>query len=176
MDILTQAEIALRNAQYETWSWAGSFGKAISFESAAIMGFVHVFDSADALLGLWQDTQRSALARHAASFRGAGPKAWNVYSVFLTHQRAPSLVRAIERIEEDFSHTRKIARTAVTAAEDVERALLPLIGIRAHPLLEASNFEERIRARLKDVPLDAVTAFLNDTPATDVARILGAKS
>lgn len=176
MDISTQAEIALRNAQFETWSWSGKNGTVTCFESAAIMGFIHVFDSADELMGSWQSSERSALARHAGSLRRAGPKAWNVYSVFLTHERAPSLARAIERIEEDFTLTRKIARTAITTAEDVERALLPLMGIRAQPLLGASNFEDRLRGRLKDVPPDAVTAFLNDTPAADVARILGAKS
>jgi hypothetical protein len=96
--------------------------------------------------------------------------------VFLTAERAPSLTRVIERIEEDFTLTRKLARTAVATAEDVERALLPLMTIRSQPMLGASNFEERLRARLKDVPADAVTAFLNETPAADVARILGAKS
>lgn len=176
MDISTQAEIALRNAQYETWFWPGENGPVTCFESAAIMGFIHVFESADALMGLWTARQKSTLARHAASLRGAGPKAWNVYSVFLTPERAPSLARAIERIEEDFTLTRKIARTAVTTAEDVEQALLPLMGIRAQPLLGASNFESRLRARLKDVPPDAVTAFLNESSAADVARILGAKS
>lgn len=176
MDISTQAEIALRNARYETWSWSGQNGPVTCFESAAVMGFIHVFESADALMGLWQASQKSALARHAASLRGAGPKAWNVYSVFLTPDRNSSLARAIERIEEDFTLTRKIARTAVTTAEDVERALLPLMEIRAQPLLGASNFEDRLRARLKDVPPDAVSAFLNETPAADVARILGARS
>jgi hypothetical protein len=176
MDISTQAEIALRNAQYETWSWSGKNGAVTCFESVAIMGFIHVFDSADALISFWQASQRAALARHAASLRGAGPKAWNVYSVFLTQERAPSLARAIERIEEDFTLTRKIARAGITTAEDLERALLPLMGIRAQPVLSASNFEERLRVRLKDVSPDAMMAFLNDTPAADVARILGAKS
>ncbi|MGO7968148.1 hypothetical protein ACC720_32495 [Rhizobium ruizarguesonis] len=176
MDISTQAEIVLRNAQYDTWSWSAPSGPVTCFESAAVMGFVHVFESADALMAGWQVSQKAALARHAASLRGAGTKAWNVYSVFLTAQRAPSLARAIERIDEDFTLTRKIARTSVTTAEDVERALLPLMGIRSQPMLGASNFEDRLRARLKDVPADAVIAFLNETPAVDVARILGAKS
>ena len=176
MDISTQAEIALRNAQYETWSWSGPQRPVTCFESAAIMGFVHVFESAEALMAGWQTSQKTALARHAASLRGAGTKAWNVYSVFLTADRAPSLARAIERIEEDFTLTRKIARTSITTAEDVERSLLPLMAIQSQPMLGASNFEDRLRARLKDVPPDAVTAFLNETPAADVARILGAKS
>jgi hypothetical protein len=176
MDISTQAEIVLRNAHYETWSWSGPNGPVTCFESAAIMGFIHVFESAEALMAGWQASQKTALARHATSLRGAGSKAWNVYSVFLTAERAPSLVRAIERIEEDFTLTRKIARTSVTTAEDVERSLLPLLAIRSQPLLGASNFEDRLRARLKDVPADAVTAFLNETPAADVANILGANS
>jgi len=176
MDILTQAEIVLRNAQYDTWSWSAPSGPVTCFESAAVMGFVHVFESADALMAEWQVSQKAALLRHAAFLRGAGTKSWNVYSVFLTAQRAPSLARAIERIEEDFTLTRKIARTSVTTAEDVERSLLPLMGIRSQPMLGASNFEDRLRARLKDVPTDAVTAFLNETPSADVARILGAKS
>lgn len=176
MDIATQAEIVLRNAQYETWSWSGPSGPVTCFESAALMGFVHVFADADALLGGWKISQKATLARHAAILRGAGAKAWNVYSVFLTSERAPTLSRAIERIEEDFTLTRKIARAAVSTTDDVARALLPLTGIRAQPLLGATNFEDRLRTRLKDVSPDAVTAFLNETPAADVARILGAKS
>jgi len=176
MDISTQAEIALRNAGYDTWSWSGPTGPVTCFENAALMGFVHIFQDAQTLMTGWQTSQKSAVSRHAASLRGGGAKAWNVYSVFLTADRAPALARAIERIEEDFSLTRKIARAAVTTTEDVERALLPLTGIRAQPLLGATNFEERLRARLKDVESDAVTAFLNETPASDVARILGARS
>jgi len=176
MDIATQAEIVLRNALYETWSWSGPSGPVTCFESAALIGFVHVFVDAKTLMASWQASQKTTLARHAASLRRAGTKAWNVYSIFLTAERAPSLARAIERIEEDFTLTRKIVRVAVTTAEDVERALLPLMGIRAQPLLGAANFEDRLRSRLKDVPTDAVAAFLNETSATDVARILGARS
>lgn len=176
IDIATQTEIVLRNAQYDTWSWSGPIGPVTCFESAALMGFVHVFENADALMAGWEASQRTTLARHAAMLRGAGAKAWNVYSIFLTAESAPKLARAIERIEEDFTLTRKIARVAVTTAEDIEKALLPLMGIRAQPLLGATNFEDRLRNRLKDVPADAVTTFLNETPAADVARILGAKS
>lgn len=95
----------------------------------------------------------------------------------LPHRRAaPSLSRAIERIEEDFTLTRMVARTTATTAEDVEKALLPFRGIRAQPLLGATKIEDRLRARSKDVPADAVTAFLSETPAVNVARTPGAKS
>lgn len=176
MDILTQAEIALRNAQYETWSWAGPGGQVTCFESAALIGFVHIFETADTLMARWQGTQKATLARHAAMLRGAGAKAWNVYCIFLTAERAPMLTRSIERIEEDFTLTRKIARAAVTTPEDVEKALLPLMGIRAQPVLGVTNFEDRLRNRLRDIPDEAVATFMNETPALDVARILGAKS
>lgn len=176
MDIFTQAEILLRDAQYETWTWAGSAGQVTCFENVALMGFVHVFDSADALLGTWKENQQIALTRHAASLRGAGAKAWNVYSVFLTPDQDARRGREIERIEEDFSLTRKIARASITTPDDVENALLPLLSIRSKPLLGASNFETRLRTRLKDIPPNAVTAFLSETTPAEIARILGATS
>jgi len=176
MDIATQAEIVLRDAQFDTWTWTGVTPSVTCFENAALMGFVHIFETAEALLGGWAASQQTALARHAPAIRSAGAKAWNVYSVFLTSDPTPLLDRAIQRIEEDFSLTRKIARAAIQTPDDVERTLLPLISIRAKPLLGASNYETRLRSRLKDLPLDAVTAFLSDTPAIEVARILGETS
>ncbi|MGS1125878.1 hypothetical protein ACVCL3_02680 [Rhodanobacter sp. UC4437_H4] len=176
MDIFTQAEILLRDSQYETWTWAGSTNSVTCFENAALMGFIHVFATADALLSTWKENQQVALARHAASFRGAGAKAWNVYSIFLTPDRDVRRGREIERIEEDFSLTRKIARASIVTADDVERSLLPLLSIRSKPLLGASDFETRLRTRLKDIPPDAVTAFLNEVTPAEIARILGATS
>jgi hypothetical protein len=176
MDIFTQAEIVLRDAHYETWTWTGTTGPVTCFENAALMGFVHVFDTADALLTSWKENQQFALIRHAASLRGAGAKAWNVYSVFLSPDQDARREREIERIEEDFSLTRKIAKASITTTDDVEKALLPLLSIRSRPMLGSSNFETRLRTRLKEIPSDAVTAFLNETPPAEVARILRATS
>lgn len=177
MDILTQVEILLRDAQYETWMWPGSAGPVTCFESAALMGFVHVFDTADTLLCTWRASQQVALARHVASLRAAGAKAWNVYSIFLTPDQDACRAREIERLEEDFSLTRKIARASIITTDDVEKALLPLLSLRAKPLLGVANFETRLRTRLNDISSEAVTAFINNatTPA-EVARILGATS
>ena len=176
MDIATQAEIVLRDAQFDTWTWTGVKPSVTCFENSSVMGFVHIFETAEELLEGWAASQQTALARHAPAIRSAGAKAWNVYSVFLTSDPTQLLDRAIQRIEEDFSLTRKIARAAIQTPDDVERALLPLISIKAKPLLGASNFETRLRSRLKDMPTDAVTAFLSDTPAIEVARILGETS
>lgn len=174
MDIFTQTEILLRDAQYETWSWTGSAGPVTCFENAALMGFVQVFDTADTLLCTWRASQQVALARHAASLRAAGTKAWNVYSIFLTPDQDVSRAREIERIEEDFSLTRKIARASIITTDDVEKALLPLLSLRAKPLLGVSNFETRLRTRLKDISPEVITSFINnETTPTEVARILG---
>ena len=176
MDILKQVEIVLRDADYKTWVPTGTSLRVTCFESAALMGFVHVFDSARALLDEWKARQKQVLGQHATELRAAGTKAWNVYSLFLTAETAPDQARAIERIEEDFEFTRKIARESVRTTDDVERALMPLISIRSKPLLRASNFNDRLRSRLKEMPQDAVTAFLSDTSGIEVARILGAES
>jgi hypothetical protein len=174
MDIQTQAEIVLRDAGYETWSWTGSPPSVTCLENQTVIGFVHVFESGAELLEKWETDQQAVLARHSGALRAAGTKAWNVYSIFLTSEQAPpQQQRAVERIEEDFSLTRKIARTSVRTPQDVERVLLPLIGVKAQPLLGDANFEARLRTRLKDIPTEALTAFLGPIRAEEVARILG---
>ena len=61
----------------------------------------------------WRGELKQVLGQHATELRAAGTKAWNVYSLFLTAETAPDQARAIERIEEDFEFTRKIARESV---------------------------------------------------------------
>jgi hypothetical protein len=176
MDIATQAEIILRTAGYETWPWTGVSPAVTCFENASLIGFLHIFASAEELLSRWEAVQQTVVSRHAAVLRAAGVKAWNVYSVFFTAEQPSTRQRAIERIEEDFALTRKIARASVRTTDDVENALLPLVAVKAQPLLSDANFEARLRVRLKDVPQDALTAFLRQTKADEVARILGAGS
>jgi hypothetical protein len=175
MDIATQTEILLRGAGYETWTWTGATPAVVCFENAALIGFVHLFASADDLLTRWREAQSAALARHAPALRAAGAKAWNVYSVFLTEEQAPNRQRVVERIEEDFAITRKIARAGVRTQDDLERTLLPLTAVRAQPLISETDFEDRLRARLKDVSPEVLSAFLGTTPADEVARILAEK-
>lgn len=175
MDIATQVEIILRGAGYETWLWTGVSPAVTCFENAAVIGFVHVFPSADEILTRWEAAQQLVLSRHSAALRAAGAKAWNVYSVFLAEEQAPTQQRAVERIEENFSLTRKIARAGVRTQDDVERALLPLIAVMAQPILSETDFQDRLRARLKGVSADALTAFLGATSAEEVAKILAEK-
>ena len=176
MDIATQAEIILRKAGYDTWPWTGVSPAVTCFENAVLIGFVHAFASVADLLAHWETAQQAVLSRHSAALRRAGEKAWNVYSIFLTAEQASPRQSTIERIEEDFALTRKIARAAIRTTDDLESALLPLTAVRDQPMLTDANFEARLRTRLKDLPQDAITAFLGETRANEVARKLGAGS
>ena len=173
MDIVTHSEIVLREAGYATWPWTGASPPIICFENATLIGFVHVFDTARELLDGWETAQQRVLARHAAGLRAAGAKAWNVYSVFLTSELVPDLQRSVEKLEENFSLTRKIARTGIQTAEDVSNVLMSLGPIKSQPLLENANIADRVRARAKDVPGDALNAFLNNLSPEDIVEILG---
>ncbi len=175
MDIATQVEVVLRGAGYETWQWTGVPPAVTCFENAALIGFVHVFSSADELLANWKAAQEAVLSWHSAALRAAGAKAWNVYSVFLAEEQAPIQQRAVERIDEDFSLTRKIARAGVRTQDDVKRALLPLTAINVQPILSDTDFQVRLLDRLKDVSIDALKAFLGAASAEEVARILEEK-
>lgn len=172
MDIATQAQVVLREAGYETWPWTGASPPVICFENASLVGFVHVFESGAALAERWEASQQAVLARHAAMLRAAGAKAWNVYSVFLTGDASPERQRVVERLDEDFTLTRKIARLGVLTVEDVEHALMPLLPIKAQPVLEGAEIASRLRKRATDIPTEALTAFLGDVRAEDIVRIL----
>lgn len=82
MDIMKQSELFLRDAGFETWTWTGASPTVTCFENQTIVGFIHLFDTAESLIESWEKAQALVLARHAAMLRNAGIKAWNVYSIF----------------------------------------------------------------------------------------------
>jgi len=176
MDITTQIEITLRDANYDTWPVTISEDSVTCFEDQTVIGFVHIFTSLSDLLDNWQLRQEKCLSRHAAALRNANTKAWNVYSVFLTEEPHGDKRVALERIEEDFSLTRKIARAGIRTDDDVKQALLSLLSIQSKPVLGKADFDERLRKGLVVLPTSALTAFMSDSPADEVARILGAQS
>ena len=53
----------------------------LCFENAVLIGFVHVFESAAALLNQWEAVQVAVLKQYNVTLRDAGEKAWNVYSI-----------------------------------------------------------------------------------------------
>lgn len=173
MDIGAQAEIYLREAGYDTWNWSGASPAVTCFENSTLVGFLHVFRTAADLLAQWEEAQLRVLSRHSAALRSGGSKAWNVYSVLLTNEQSPDDKQLIERLEEDFTLTRKIARTGIRTVEDLAHALMPLLPIKAQPLLENTNVADRLRSRAKDIPAAALTAFLGSPTPDEVAEILG---
>jgi hypothetical protein len=176
MDIGTQAEVYLREAGYDTWTWSGTSPAVICFENSTLVGFLHVFTTAADLMAKWEEAQLRVLSRYSAALRAGGAKAWNVYSVFLTSEKAPKFKRPVERLEEDFTLTRKIARTEIQTVEDISHVLMPLVPIKAQPLLENANVADRLRSRAKDVPAAALTAFLGSPTPDEIAEILGSRT
>jgi len=172
MDIATQAQIVLRQAGFETWPLTTLQPTVTCFESSSIIGFLHVFQSGTELLTSWEARQKAVLARYAPAFRVAGAKAWNVYSVLLAEAATPIESQAIAEIEENFSLTRKIARTGIQTQHDLEQALLPLRRIQSQPVVSESNFEARLRDQLILQPDSAIDALLGDADPSDVAQIL----
>lgn len=173
MNIATQTEIVLRDAGYKTWLRPGNHAPIVWFENPALIGFVNVLETVESLLSQWQGIQNALLMQEAVALRNAGGKAWNIYSIFLTSEQDSSQQWNMERIEEDFALTRKIACGGIRTPADVERVLRPLIAVKAKPLLEHADFEARLKSRLKEMPSDGVTAFLRVTSTKDIARLLG---
>ena len=138
------------------------------------MGFLHVFPSGRSLVEEWEERQKSTLAHFTPALRSSGDKGWNVYSVFLTGDKDPELANAIDRIEENFSFTRKIARWAIQNTRDLEAALLPLRSIATLPELGIASFEDRVRSQLREVPSATLRAFMSKRPAHEIARLLEA--
>ena len=176
MDIHTQTEIYLREAGYETWNWADSGTEATCFENQSVVGFIHEFESAQQLITEWQAREKKVLERHALALRSASDKAWNVYSVFLTGDQSQELRRPIEKLEENFTLTRKIARQGIVTVEDVENALMTLAPIRARPILESGDLEDRVRARSKSIRREALDGFLGSASPSEIFELLRGKS
>jgi hypothetical protein len=143
------------------------------FESQSVAGFIHVFTTCASLLDGWRNAQQAVLNRYAAALRPAGVKAWNVYSVFLTPEvGTESQGFEIERIEEDFTLTRKIARSKVTTPTDVSSAFLPLLPIASFADVTVTDYHTQLRKRLSEIDEKVTAAFLGTQPASEVAALL----
>ncbi len=175
MDLSTQIETLLRSNGYFTSLWTGNKVPIVCLENKTIFGFIHLFESTEDLLSNWKDIQKTTFEHHAEVLNKAGEKAWNVYSVFLSEEDSKTeLFKQLELIEEDFTYSRKIARTGIQTQSDITEALLPLLSIQSHPSLNEVIYEDRLRTRLNDLPQEVITAFLQnkDIEPSEVAQIL----
>ena len=180
MDLKSQLQIILQEANYQTWLASVDELDAIGFEDEAVMGFACIFDTAEALLQRWRAVETILLTTHAPSLQRAGEKAWNVYSVFLSVEKANDIqTREVRWIEEDQERTRKIAACGVTAREDLAMALLPLLPLQYQPVLDDEDFDltRRLRKRIVDIaPAAAIAALDDEISPTEVVRLFGVET
>jgi hypothetical protein len=175
IDLLAQIQGTLEGARYSTWLTEFEDLPVICFEDEVILGFVSVFSKPSDLIAGWRATEASLLRRFAPNIRGAGDKAWNVYSIFLCSDVANDTeAREIRWIEEDLDRTRKLTANGVMTREDVINALLPLLPLQHQPLLLTDDIKERLKRRIQAIaPRAAEVALDDETTAGEVARLLG---
>ena len=171
MDLRKETEILLRDAEFETWPWESGPVPVVCFENDASLGFVYFFKTDKDIQEQWESAQSATLTRFNFALRSSGAKAWNVYSVFLS-EGTEDKFSSLDRIEENFSQTRKIVRAGIRSREQLSNALLPLLPIRSSPRIDASNFEARLSAALKDIHPRGAKALLGRAKPGDVAEIL----
>jgi hypothetical protein len=175
MEILSQAERLLRKGGYRVRLLPAPPTQVLCFEDDVAIGFLRLFETAAALIETWRDLERSDIVRHALQLRSAPRKAWNVYSLLLTAAPvSPSQVAEIDRIEEDFSSTRKIVRGGITSPVDLEQALLPLLPLRSlTTVVSASDYEGRLRSHLNFLPEELLDGVLRNMPPGEIVRRMG---
>lgn len=169
LDIIAEANTLLESYGYSCR--AGESDHWLYFEDVSLVGFVAVAPTAGELIASWESRQMDFLHRHAARFRLLGQKSWNVYAVYLTSAKAAAQdLENLRRIEEDLESTRKIARTGIESADDLIRALYPLVPVqtlvsqyRPDPLPELRN------RLLGELPPRAVTLLLEGGDPTALA-------
>jgi hypothetical protein len=176
-NILTSLQSLLLDAGFETRLAAMDRIPVLTFEDDVLMGFACVFEQASAMTMDWKATELQLLRRYAPSFRVAGDKAWNVYSVFLCSEPLPpAQKREVRWIEEDLEHTRKIAASGIQTREDLVQALLPVLPLQFQPVLQPEDMAQRLHKRVQAITPLAAEAVMGEVPPGDVARLLGEAS
>lgn len=173
MNLLSSAMSLLKSAGYdilETRELVDSF----YFEDETIMGIVICFSTAKELLDSWRDRQNEFLKRSAPLIRNSGLKAWNIYTIFLTHEKCPKGKEvAFQAIEENFVGTRKIARIGLVTSNDVKYALLPVLPLQSLAQLREVNIQEELKSRLDLKNATQSTLFGPAGPQELADKLLG---
>ena len=177
IDLLSTMQAVLQEANFTTYLTSVNQSPILHFEDDTLMGFGCVFDQADELLKRWKDFEKLLLTRYAPTFRLAGDKAWNVYSVFLCGAHGdPHQTRRVNWIEEDLERTRKIAACGVSTREELVRTLLPILPLQYQAVLRPEDVTERLKRRISSIAPVAVDVALDDAvPVAEVVRLLGGR-
>lgn len=169
MSILDMAARRLSAAGYDVTSTTGN----VRFEDASVLGFVAEFASVAALLDEWIHAEETFLREHAVELRRDRRKAWNVYSILLTQERASAeQTKRLIAVEENFQATRKIARAGIAIDRDIDNALGVLLPIRHRVSLSSENALDLLRDRLSALPPSAVHSMLVGGNGEDIADAL----
>ena len=145
----------------------------VRFEDASVLGFIAEFVSVAQLLDGWQRSQDVFLRKHASALRQDRRKAWNVYSILLTPERASTdQKKALVSVEEDCRATRKVARAGILTDRDIEKALGVLLPIHHRVSLTSENTLELLNERLSALPSAAVKGLLAGGSGEDFADAL----
>lgn len=173
IDLIDQAQVLLRDAGYTTLPVDGTRQCVLRFEDDIVLGFLCVFPDVTTLLSGWSAAQKAGLTRFAPQLRLSRDKAWNVYTIFITEAVAQATEeQEINRIEEDFAATRKIARASIKSPDDLQRALLPLLPLGKSEDFSVSDYVSKLRSRLSMLPHLAVEAMLSSAGPEEIVRIL----
>lgn len=180
MDLKSQLQIVLQEAEYQTWLISVEGLDAVGFEDDTVMGFACLFHNPQALLQRWRAVETVLLTTHTSSLQKAGEKTWNIYSVFLSAEKADEVQsREVRWIEEDLERTRKITGCGLIERQDLVRALLPVLPLQYQPVLDTEDFDltQRLRRRVADIaPTAVIAAFDDEVSPSEVVRVLGAEA
>jgi hypothetical protein len=169
MSVIEWAERTLTSAGFQVIRAIGGPDR-LTFEDESVVGFVRSHDTPSLIIETWLDEQNDFLRQHAAALRQNLRKAWNVYSVFLTFGRASAAdARKLTQISEDLVATRKIVADGVVSAEDVTKALAPLLPIRSVGL-QRDDVVKRMRDTLRLRP-QTLSGLLNEVSLDDMVRL-----
>jgi hypothetical protein len=171
MPLFEEARTILEKEGYQTLP-AKEGTNVFYFEDDVLLGFVAVHRTGDSIVTNWQREQDAFLQSNAGRLRPAAQKAWNVYSVFLTPESCTSTIRAaLIKIEEDFTSTRKIARSGLTNPTEITRALLPLLRIQKRPTPGLENLRTRLQERL-NMGDEEVSLLLQPSKVADIVKMV----
>lgn len=169
MSVLDTARRCLSSAGYTT----ALVGEEIRFEGTSVLGFIREFASVRTLLRGWKGAQDEFLRTNASALRRDRRKSWNVYSVFLTSERASDEeAQLLISIEEDFRATRKLVRAGMSTDADVEDALGVLLPIRHRVSFVAEDALIRVANRLGSLPTGSVGLMLGGGTGAELAEAL----
>ena len=160
--ILETAQQLLETAGYDVFRKPGDEAE-LFFEDASILGLLCVCPSSGFIAENWRRRQDWFLRETAQALRNSPEKAWNTYLVLLTADATTDdQVRTLAMIEEDFAAMRKIVMSGVLSADDVLRALAPLLPMRTVTVPNA-RLVERLQKALA-LSQEAFGALVRDEP------------